>query len=150
MLRATQQSESTGTGNMRFSAFRENCEKQKDGAPVEIGVASFFIRRWGTKESDAALSRIRRELFGPFLSNDEQYFPELLANWLAEYGVVNWSGVYDEDADAEIAYTKRLARQIFLDPAYWLELNIKLYTQANNYENYLDKIAEEDAETIKK
>ena len=134
---------------MRFSAFRENKEKQLNGVAVPFGTATFYIRRWGTRESEIFLCDLRRELFGPF--NDlPEYTPEIVANWLAEYGVVGWDGVLDEDTEQPLAYSKKLARKIFLDEAYWLELNAQLFKEAQNYEHYLDEIAREDSEAIKK
>ena len=134
---------------MRFSAFREDREKQLNGVAIPIGVATFFVRRWGTYESEKFLIDLRRELFGPF-SDQQEYFPEIIANWLAEYGVTGWDGVYDEDSDQPLKYSPQLARKIFLDPAYWLELNMQLFKEAQNYENYLEGIAREDSEDIKK
>lgn len=134
---------------MRFSAFRENKEKQLNGVAVPFGTATFYIRRWGTRESEIFLSDLRRELFGPF--NDlPEYTPEIIANWLAEYGVVGWDGVVDEDTGGELKYSKQIGRKIFLDESYWLELNSQLFREANNYENYLDEIAKEDSKAIKK
>jgi hypothetical protein len=135
---------------MRFSAFRENVQKQRDGAAIPIGLAVFYCRRWGTRESDQFLIKLRRELYGPFVSNADEYFPELLAHWLAEYGVVNWEKVYQEDEDEFLKYSKKTARQLFLDESYWLELNMRLFKECQNYENYLDEMVKEDTEQIKK
>jgi hypothetical protein len=134
---------------MRFSAFRESREKQLNGVAVPLGMATFYIRRWGTKDSELFLVKLRREMYGAF-NDDPEYFPEIVANWLAEYGVVGWEGVMDEDTEKPLRYTAKLARQIFLDEAYWLELNAHLFNAAKNYENYLEDIAGEDSEAIKK
>lgn len=135
---------------MRLSAFRENVQKQRGGAAIPIGVAVFYCKRWGTKESDEFIANLKRELYGPFTSNSEQYFPELLAHWFAEYAITGWDNVYQEDKDELLKYSKQKARIIFLDDSYWLSLNTILFNQACNYENYLDEIAKEDSEEIKK
>ncbi len=135
---------------MRFSTFRENVQKQRDGAAIPIGIAVFYCKRWGTKESDAFITKLRREIYGPFVSNSDEYFPELLAHWLSEYAITNWENVHQEDEDSLLKYSLKKARLIFLDESYWLELNMRLFKEANNYENYLDEIAKEDSEEIKK
>lgn len=135
---------------MRFSTFKENVQKQRNGAAIPIGLAVFYCKRWGTKESDQFLADLRRELHGPFISNSEEYFPELLAYWLAEYAIVGWKGVFEEDEDKELLYSKEKARSIFLDESYFLELNMRLFREAQNYEHYLDEIAKEDSEELKK
>ncbi len=134
---------------MRFSAFREDREKQLNGVAIPFGDATFFVRRWGTRESEIFLADLRRELFGPF--NDlPEYAPEIIANWLAEYGVVGWEGVIDDDTGQELKYSKQVARKIFLDEAYWLELNAQVFAESQKYERYLEAIAKEDSEAIKK
>lgn len=135
---------------MRFGAYRESKEKQLNGAAIPIGIATFYCRRWGTKESDEAVKKIRLELFGPFTSNAEEQFSIVLAHWLVEYGVVNWENVYEEESEDLLKYSKRLARQTFLNEEYYLSLNQLIFQQACNYENYLHEIAKEDAEEIKK
>jgi hypothetical protein len=134
---------------MRFNAFRESKEKQLNGVAVPFGDATFYIRRWGTRESELFIADLRRELFGPF-SDLPEYTPELIAYWLAEYGVAGWDGVLDEDSEGELKYSKVLARKIFTDESYWLELNAQLFKEAQNYEHFLGEIAKEDSEAIKK
>jgi hypothetical protein len=137
---------------MQLSAYREDTDKQKNGAAIPMGAAVFFVRRWGTIESESFLQKIKREVFGPFVPADEDYFPAILSHWLAEYGVTGWTGVFmDDDGKAmPLPYDKISARRIFLDRSYWLSLNAELFAACQNYENYLHEIAEEDAESIKK
>jgi len=119
---------------MRFSAFQENIELQKGGARIQINDARFTIKRWGTKESELFLVRLRRELYGAF-SGDPEYLPELIAHWLANYAVIGWEGVYSNDNDELFPYSPRAARQVLLDPSNWLKLNMDLFNAAQNYEN---------------
>lgn len=137
---------------MQLSAYREDTDKQKNGAAIPRGAAVFFVRRWGTIESERFLQKIKREVFGPFVPADEDYFPALLAHWLAEYGVSGWVGDFMDDYGKvmPLPYDKISARRIFLDESYWLSLNADLFAACQNYENYLHDIAEEDAESIKK
>lgn len=137
---------------MQLSAYREDTERQNNGAAVSIGAAVFFVRRWGTHESECFLQKIKREVFGPFVPADEDYFPALLSHWLAEYGIAGWTGVFmdDDGKESPLPYDKIAARRIFLDKSYWLSLNAELFAAAQNYEHYLHEIAVEDAESIKK
>lgn len=135
---------------MRFSAFKENVQKQRDGAAIPIGMAVFYCKRWGTRESDAFMVKLRRELYGPFVANSEEYFPELLGYWFAEYAITGWKNVFEEEKETLLNYSKDNARSIFLDESYWLSLNMELFKQCQNYENYLDEIVQEDSEEIKK
>jgi len=135
---------------MRFSAFKEDLQKQKNGAAIPIGVAVFYCKRWGTKESEEFLAKLRREIYGPFIANSDEYFPELLAWWLAEYAITGWEGIFQEGGDALLKYNKDTARQIFLDPSYWLQLNAELFRESQNYERYLEEMAKEDLEELKK
>jgi hypothetical protein len=134
---------------MQFGAFRECPIKQRDGVAVPFGTATFFIRRWGTKESEKFLVKLKREIFGPF-SEEPEHFPELVANWLANYGVVGWTGIYNDEGTELIPYSERMAREIFLDPAFWYDMNMKLFGLCQSYEHFLVDIAKEDGESIKK
>lgn len=135
---------------MRFSAFKEDLQKQKKGAAIPIGLAVFYCKRWGTKESEEFLAKLRRELYGPFISNSDEYFPELLAWWLAEYAITGWEGVFQEENEQLLKHSKDNARLIFLDRSYWLHLNMEIFKESQNYERYLEEIAKEDLEELKK
>lgn len=134
---------------MRFNAFRECGEKQKNGVAFSIGQAAFSIRRWGTRESEKKIAELRRALFGAF-SGDPDYFPELIANWLADYGVAGWVGVLDDETELPLEYSPRVAREVFLNESYWLKLNMDLFQAAQDYELFLEDLAVEDCEEIKK
>lgn len=134
---------------MQFGAFRESLEKQELGAPFKKGEATIFVKRWGTRESEKYLADLRRELFSPF-SKDQNYFPELLAHWLAGYGVTGWEGIYDDSGSELLPFSPTIARQSFLDEGVRLSLNFEIFEFCQNYENYLEDIAREDEEEIKK
>lgn len=133
---------------MQLSAFKECVKKKNGGFGFELGTATFTLRRWGTKESEKFLVSLRRELYGAF-SDSPEYFPEVVAHWLAGYGVMDWVGVLQDDG-TEIPHTEAAARQVFLDEGYWLSLNMELFTASQKFENFLEDIAKEDAEDLKK
>lgn len=134
---------------MQIGAFRESLEIQEKGAPFRKGSATIFVRRWGTRESETYLSDLRRELLGPF-QRDAAYFPEILAHWLAGYGVTGWEGVYDDDGKELLLFSASTSRQTFLDEGVRLSLNYEIFEFCQNYENYLEDVAREDEKEIKK
>lgn len=134
---------------MQFGAWRESLDMQEKGAPFRKGGATIYVRRWGTRESDAYIADLRRELFGPF-QRDAGYFPELLAHWLAGYGVTGWDGVFDDEGKEQLAFSAATSRQTFLDDSVRISLNLELFEFCQNYENYLEDLAREDEEEIKK
>jgi len=133
---------------MQLSAFKECVKKQNGGFPFPLGTATYTLRRWGTKESERFLVSLRRELYGAF-SDSPEYFPEVIAHWLAGYGVMDWEGVMQDDGEL-IPHTEAAARQVFLDQSYWLSLNMELFAAAQKFDNFLEDIAKEDAEDLKK
>lgn len=139
---------------MHLSLFQEDPSKQRDGSPVcypsPSGEITFYLRRWGTKESEKIVKQIRRELFGPLHRHTESDQNEIYAHWLVEYGIANWKGLRDDKTDIDIEYTKDNARSLFLDKSYWLSLNQLLIEAALNFEHYLFDDAQEVIETIKK
>lgn len=134
---------------MTLALYREDSHKQRDGAPVYIGRAVFYVRRWGTPESLKARRDLMRALYGPLHRGTEANDAEILAHWLAEYGVTGWDDLQDENGE-EVAYSEEAARAIFLDESYWLSLNDLLLRAALNFENYLYDEQEASTEEIKK
>lgn len=134
---------------MNLSAYREDACKQMDGAPVYIDDAIFYVRRWGTPESNAVKRRLERELWGPFHKNEDGDEAELLAHWLVEYGVTRWEGVSDVNGK-ELPYSQDTARGVLLNVEYRLSLNQRIFVSAINYETYLHDQAGEDLEALKK
>ena len=134
---------------MLLSQFKEDSEKQKNGTPIYIGDATFFGRRFGTPEAKKVLKELRDKLFGPLHKWTDQDDDILLANWLTEYGIVKWENVQTEDGEL-LAYSKKTARTIFLDPEYFLSLNAGLIRDLNNFENFLYDAADEDIDALKK
>lgn len=164
---------------MLLSAFRENLIKQSEGVPIFVGDAIFYIRRWGTPESQDFVKELRKKLFGPIHQDatGDEYL--LIGHWLAEYGCVGWQGVLKETASEDVQfewyeifekfrhaflkkenvdypktehlpYSKSAARNIFTNPEYFASLNNILLSSAMNFENYLYDDAVKDLEAIKK
>lgn len=134
---------------MKLSEYQESLKLQKDGAPIAIGSATFYIRRSGTKESKKLVRDLQMQIFGPFHRMQEEDDLLLRAHWLVEYGCASWQGLFNED-DSELPYSQEAARKVFLNPEYHLSLNAVLWMAAHNFENYLHDQAEEDLEQIKK
>lgn len=134
---------------MKLSEYQESQKLQKDGAPIPVGDAIFYIRRQGTKESKELIRRLQMELFGPFHALQDEDDILLRAHWLVEYGCASWQGVFNED-DTPLEYSQQSARKVFLNPEYYLSLNAILWMAAHHFENYLHEEASEDLEAIKK
>lgn len=139
---------------MLLSLFCECPEKQRDGTPVYVaspnGDITFYIRRWGTKESEAIVKDLRRSLFGPIHRHSDDDISEIYAHWLVEYGVAKWEGLTNDETAKPVEYSKDNARSLFLDKRYWLSLNQKLINDALNFEQYLIDEVEEATDAIKK
>lgn len=134
---------------MQLSDFREDEIKQRQGTPIYIGSATFYVRRWGTPEAIDKRKELMHALFGPLHKRTEMDDAELLAHWLADYGVVGWEGVKDENGEL-VEYSQDTARSVFLDEGMYLSLNEHLFIEASKFENYLFDQAVESAEEIKK
>ena len=163
---------------MKLSAYREDSSKQSVGVPIFAGDAVFYMRRWGTPESQTFLKELRKSLFGPLHKDQQGDENKLIAEWLVGYGCVGWDGVLSEDISEddefkwyeffhtfrsyfgkktlekpkvkEVVYSKEAARSVFLNPEYYLSLNTMLLQGAMNFENYLYDDANEDLDAIKK
>lgn len=171
---------------MNLGLYKEDLEKQTKGVPVYIDDAVFEIRRWGTPESNAFRNNLQKSLFSPTHKMTEEDESFLFANWLVDYGIVGWYGVFEnkpeevineavwaemfskikkmfrlskekskaielaKTVDGQIVYSKRAARAIFLNKAYYLSLNKILFLSACNYELFLHEEAEAHLENLKK
>ena len=139
---------------MQLSFYKEDIYKQGDGTPIHIksqsGTITFYVRRWGTKQSEKALKDIRRALFGPLHKHSEEDALLVQAHWLVEYGVAKWESLIDDDTGKEIPYSKEASRELFTDESYFLSLNSQLIQDAMIFEHYLFEEVEEVIEAIKK
>lgn len=136
---------------MQLSAYKLDLDKLKNGFLFNLGTAVFRLRYMGTPEAQKALADIRRDLYGAY-SGIEAYnhWPTIYGHWLAEYGVVGWSGtVYGLD-DKPIEYSKEQARLIFPQEEFKYSLTDELIQACINWENSREDIAVEDEELIKK
>lgn len=134
---------------MRLSDYRENIELQKNGAPIPVGEADFFVRRHGTPEYKKFEKKLSQELFGPFHRHTETDDDLLRAHMLVEYLVTGWRNVKNIDG-TELPYSIENARKIFLNPEYFLNINIILDNASRIFSNYLYEQADEDIEALKK
>ena len=133
---------------MELSAYREDLTKQASGAPMYEGDGCFYVKRWGTPESQKVLREIRLGLFGPLHKHQIGDDEKVLAEWLAEYAVTGWENIHVDEG--ELAYSKTAARKVFTNPEYHLSLNLKLWNKACDFENYLHDQAAEDLDALKK
>lgn len=87
---------------MQLKEFKESTEKQIKGAPVYIGDSVFYLRRYGTPESNEFLNKLKKDLFGPAHKQQQTDENLILAEWLIEYGCVGWDGLLEDTTDLEI------------------------------------------------
>ncbi len=132
---------------MCLSLYAEDKEKQEGGSPCYLGDATFLVQRVGTAEYNKQIQKITRQEYG--LAPKDIDNGLILATWLCEHGVTNWEGVYNVD-DTPLAYSKKHARMVFLNPAFHLSLNALLINHGADYANYLHDALEEDIEAAKK
>lgn len=137
---------------MLIAEYAEDLEKWRQGAPVYIptegGQITFYLRRWGTPESEKRLKRIKQALFGPMHRETGEDSALVFAHWLADYGVVRWD---DFESEGEtVKHSQSRARELFLDERYFYSLNQMLINEALNYETFLYEQIEEAADEIKK
>lgn len=136
---------------MKLSNFREDLEKHEKGTPIYIQDACFWLRRFGTDASNKAVRKIKQSLYGINPDPKEVSEMEVYAHWLIEFGLVDWTGVYDEDNN-KLECTARSTRQVFSNDEYWGSGGLvhQLIAEALNYENFLHEEMEEDVEAVKK
>lgn len=135
---------------MSLSYFRESKLKQSEGAPIHVGDITFYVRRWGTKESQGFLKELNKKLFGPFHKAQESDQEIIYSEWLSGYGVVGWDNCRDAENNEILDYSIEVAREIFTNEEYYLSLNRLIISGAMNFEFYLHEEASEDLEGLKK
>lgn len=133
---------------MSLAYFREDLDKQKSGAPIYAGDITFYVKRWGTKESQEFLRELNRKLFGPFHKAHEGDQAKVYSEWLI-WAVTGWENMLSEDGEV-VEYSQSVARDIFTNEEYFLSLNMVLINGAMNFEHYLHDEAEQDLEVLKK
>ncbi len=135
---------------MNINEYREDLKKQEKGSPCYFSDSEnssyIDVRRVGTPQYKKEIEYIKKSLY---TFNEEPNWDLVQANWLAEYGVTGWDGIYDE-SDSLLQYSKQAAKKIFLNPEYFKTLNELLIQHGASYQNYLHDKAVEDAEVIKK
>lgn len=134
---------------MSLAEFREDPNRWAEGSPIHVNEMTFYVRRWGTPESQEKLRDIRKRLFGPFHKQQDADDDIVMGEWLTEYGVTGWEGVIEESGK-ELKFSKKNARGVFCNPEFFYSLNRLIYAAAANFENYLYQEAEEDTEELKK
>lgn len=139
---------------MNLSQYREDLNKQKNGTPIYVGDAIFYIKRLGTPESTKAIKKISNRLFGPLHQYTQEDDYEKIAAVLAEYAVVNWENVYwsfnDEKEKREFEFNEENKYKLFYSDEFKLSLNVILWNEAWKFENFLYEEAEDSIEEIKK
>lgn len=135
---------------MSLAYYRESLDKQQNGAPVYLAGMTFYLRRWGTPESQEFLKNLNKKLFGPFHKSQPLDQDIIWSEWLCGYGVVGWDDCLDAETGEELIYSDSAARGLFTNPEYYLSLNRDLIAAATNFENYLHDEANEDLEELKK
>jgi hypothetical protein len=134
---------------MNLSDYRESIDLRTQGAPLPVDDAIFFVKRYGTPESNKILKDLRMQLFGPLHKMQDADYDTIHAHWLTDYGVTGWEGVQDEQGET-LEYSTQTARAIFTNPEYMMSLNRILIDGACAFENYLHEEAEQDTEVLKK
>lgn len=124
--------------------------KQRSGSPCYIYNMVFWVAAFGSKKTDSEIREIQEKLYGIFPKKNDVDERVIIAHWLAEFGVLNWENVKDEEDGEEIKFSRSFARQLFLNESYYRSLNKALINHASDFENYLNDAVLEDAEQIKK
>lgn len=132
---------------MDLSSFREDLDKHETGAPLYLGDACFYVRRWGTSISNKKLKSIRNELFGPSHRAQPDDDDRIRAEWLL-WACTGWKDL--SDGKQAVPYSENAKINIFTNPEYYLSLNLELVALAMRFEFYLHDEMREDEEEIKK
>lgn len=135
---------------MNINEYREDLNKHEKGSPFYFSddeKSSYIdVRRVGTPQYKKEIEEIKKSIY---TFNELDMDTDLiLANWLVEYGVTGWGGVFD--GDTELKYSKQTSRKIFLNPEYFRTVNALLIQHGTDYQNYLHDAANDDVEAIKK
>ena len=133
---------------MNINEYKEDLDKQEKGSPCYFsdneGSGYIDVKRVGTAQYKKEIEQIKKSLYS---FNDQDMDTDLiLANWLVEYGVTGWDGVLDDKE--ELQYSKKTAKKILLNPAYFRTLNQLLINHGTDYQNYLHDAANDDVEAI--
>lgn len=131
---------------MHLSSYEEDKSKQEKGSACYIEDGFFEVKRFNTPESNIQIDEIKSREYG--FAPKKIDHNKIIAIWLCEHGVTGWDGIFDDEK--EIEYSASASRQIFLNPAYFLSLNLVLLQHASDYNNYLHDEVEEDIKAIKK
>lgn len=134
---------------MKLSEYREDLTMRKNGAPIAVSDATFYVRRFGTPESNEIIKQLRQQIYGPLHKMQDGDELAVYAHWLTDYGVTGWEGVLNED-DSALEYSQQAARKIFTNPEYQMSLNMVLISASAAFENYLHEESDKDLETLKK
>ena len=133
---------------MKLSLYKEDVSKRESGSPCYLGDGYFNVMRINTPDYYKQIEDIKKRLYG--FSPKDMDSNEIIGTWLSEHGVTGWDGIIDGDDDKELPYSKKSARKIFLNPAYFLSLNALLIQHASDYNNYLFDAIETDINAAKK
>ena len=131
---------------MNISTYEEDINKQEKGSAFYIEDGHFDVKRFNTPQSNIEIEEIKKKEYG-FAPKTIDH-NKVIAIWLCEYGVTGWDGIFDDEK--ELSYSLATARQIFLNPAYFLSLNLVLLQHASDYNNYLHDEVDQDVEAVKK
>ena len=133
---------------MKLSNYSEDLEKQESGSAYYLGEdGCFFVKRAGTTQYNKEIEDIKKAEYG-FAPKDVDY-GLIIGMWLAEHGVTGWDNILDEN-DNPLKFSRKNARKVFLNPAYFNSLNLLIIQHANDYNNYLHDEIEEAIESVKK
>jgi len=134
--------------------FLEDEGLQANGAPFYLSSiypsnnGVFYVSRFGCVESVKQMKKLRKQLHG-FDSTKDVDEAELIAIWLAEFGVTGWENLTDAN-DNEVPFTRANCRQVFADKRLKLSLCNELFRFACNYEHYIKEQIIEDIDALKK
>lgn len=131
---------------MNISDYKEDLQKREAGSPCYIEEASIDVRRIGGTDYNKEIEEIKKREYG--FDHKDVDNNKVFGIWLAEHGVTGWSGLFD--GEDEIPFSKKNARKLFTDPAYYMSINAILMVHGTDYNNYLYDEAVEDAEQVKK
>lgn len=132
---------------MKLSLYKEDVTKQESGSPLYIDDGCFYVKRVGTAEYHKQIEELKKSEYG--FAPKEVNHNLIFALWLSEYGITGWEGVLDEE-EYELEFSRRNARIVFNNPAFYLGLNALLMNHGSDYANYLFDEVTEDIEQIKK
>ena len=131
---------------MDLNDYKEDQEKKESGSPCYYGEAYFNVKRSNTPEYQLQIEELRNNLYG-FAPKDIDA-NLIVGHWLAEFGVTGWDGVFI--GDVKLDFSRQNARKVFLNPDYFLSLNLLLMQHAGDYSKYLYDEVNKDIKQVKK